>query len=114
MKPKAIYLLLCVVGTVLPCAQFLPFLQEHGLDVQLFVQQMFANPVSGFFALDVAVSSMVLWVFVAVEGTRVKARHLWAPIAANLAVGVSLGLPLFLYMRENALQSAQVPGTAAD
>jgi hypothetical protein len=44
----------------------------------------------------------------------VKARHLWAPIAANLAVGVSLGLPLFLYMRENALQSAQVPGTAAD
>ena len=114
MTPKAIYLFLCIVGTVLPCAQFLPFLQEHGLDMRLFVDQMFANPVSGFFALDVVVSSVVLWVLVAVEGRRVKARYLWAPIAANLAVGVSLGLPLFLYMRENALQSAQVPGGAAD
>jgi hypothetical protein len=114
MQPKAIYLFLCVLGTVLPCAQFLPFFQEHGLDVPLFVAQMFANPVSGFFALDVVVSSIVLWVLVAVEGTRVKVRHLWAPIVANLAVGVSLGLPLFLYMREKALQSAQVPGTAAD
>lgn len=31
-------------------------------------------------------------------------KHLWAPIAANLAVGVSLGLPLFLYMREQRLE----------
>ena len=114
MQPKTIYLLLCVIGTVLPCAQFFPFLQEHGLDIQSFVDQMFANPVSGFFALDVVVSSTVLWVLVAVEGTRVQTRHLWAPIVANLAVGVSLGLPLFLYLRENALQSAQVPGTSAD
>jgi hypothetical protein len=53
-------------------------------------------------------------VFVAVEGTRVKARHLWAPIVANLAVGVSLGLPLFLFMRENALKSPQVREGPAD
>lgn len=38
-----------------------------------------------------------------VEGRRAGVRHLWAPIAANLAVGVSLGLPLFLYMREARL-----------
>jgi len=34
------------------------------------------------------------------EGRRAGVRHLWAPIAANLVVGVSLGLPLFLYLRE--------------
>jgi hypothetical protein len=26
-------------------------------------------------------------------------KPLWAPIAANVLVGVSLGLPLFLYLR---------------
>jgi hypothetical protein len=31
-------------------------------------------------------------------------RHLWAPIVAVLTVGVSLGLPLFLYMRERAVE----------
>jgi hypothetical protein len=114
MQPKTIYLWLSVLGTVLPYWQFLPFLRQSGVDLQLFVGQMFANPISGFFALDVIVSSIVLWVLVAIEGKRVHVKHLWAPIVANLAVGVSLGLPLFLYLRETALQSAQVPNRAAD
>jgi hypothetical protein len=114
MRPKTVYLVLGALGTVLPYWRFFPFLRDSGLDLQLFVEQMFANPVSGFFALDVVVSSLVLWVLVAVEGRRAGVRHLWAPIAANLAVGVSLGLPLFLYLRETALQSAQVPNEAAD
>jgi hypothetical protein len=104
MKSKRVYLGLCIVGTVLPYAQFVPFLREHGLDARLFLDQLFANSVSGFFAMDVIVSSVVLWVLVFVEGRRAGVKHLWAPIAANLAVGVSLGLPLFLYMRERRLE----------
>ena len=100
MKPKNLYLALCVAGTLLPCLQFLPFLRDHGLDVTAFFSQLFASPVSGFFGMDVIVSSIVLWVFVLSEGRRAGVRHLWAPIAANLVVGVSLGLPLFLYLRE--------------
>jgi len=42
----------------------------------------------------------VLWTLVFSEGRRLGMKNLWAPVAANLAVGVSLGLPLFLYMRE--------------
>jgi len=104
MKPKTLYLWLCVFGTALPLWQFIPFLRQHGLDVRLFFEQLFANPVSGFFGWDVIVSSVVLWVLVAVEGRRAGVKHLWAPIAANLAVGVSLGLPLFLYLREAGLE----------
>jgi hypothetical protein len=104
MKPKNLYLALCVAGTVLPYSQFVPFLREHGLDLRLFIEQLFANRISGFFGLDVLVSSVVLWVLVIAEGRRAGVRNLWAPIAANLAVGVSLGLPLFLYMREKRLE----------
>ncbi len=104
MKPKSLYLALCVAGTVLPYSQFVPFLREHGLDPRLFIEQLFANRIAGFFGLDVIVSSVVLWVLVIVEGRRAGLRNLWAPLAANLAVGVSLGLPLFLYMREKRLE----------
>lgn len=100
MSARACYLVLCVFGTVLPYWQFIPFVRDHGLDMPLFVQQLFANPVSGFFGLDVVVSSIVLWVFVYFEGRRLRVPNLWMPIAANLLVGVSLGLPLFLYLRE--------------
>jgi hypothetical protein len=50
------------------------------------------------------VSSLVLWALVAIEGRRAGVKHLWAPIAASLVVGVSLGLPLFLYLRESSLE----------
>jgi hypothetical protein len=104
MKPRTAYLWLCVAGTILPYSQFVPFLAAHGLDLRLFVDQLFANRVSAFFGLDVIVSSLVLWVLVFVDGRRAGVPHLWAPIAGNLAVGVSLGLPLFLYLREGALE----------
>ena len=100
MKTRNLYLGLCVLGTALPYWQFLPFLRDHGFDAGLFVEQLFANPVSGFFGMDVLVSSVALWVLVAVEGRRARMKHLWVPVAANIAVGVSLGLPLFLYLRE--------------
>ena len=107
MKPKTAYLLLCVVGIVLPYSQFLPFVREHGLDMKLFVLQLFSTRIGAFFGMDVVVSAVVLWLFVLVDGRRAGVRWLWAPIAATLAVGVSLGLPLFLYMREGALESAR-------
>lgn len=100
MKPAPIYLALCVAGTLLPYSQFVPFVREHGLDMRLFFDQLFSTRIGAFFGWDVIVSSVVLWVFVAVEGRRAAMRNLWLPIAANLTVGVSLGLPLFLYMRE--------------
>ena len=103
---RTLYLILCIAGTMLPYSQFIPFLREHGLDPFLFVQQLFANKVSGFFGLDVIVSSLALWVFVYAEGTRLKMRNLWAYVLSNLLVGVSLGLPLFLLMRQSKLDQA--------
>lgn len=105
MKPKVLYLLLCVAGTVLPYSQLIPFVRENGLDLRLFVEQLFATRIGAFFGWDVIVSSVVLWVFVLIDGRRAGLKRLWAPIAANLAVGVSLGLPLFLYMREKRIEA---------
>jgi Terpene cyclase DEP1 len=98
-----LYLALCILGTALPCSQFLPFLFENGLDVSLLVEQLFANRISAFFGLDVVVSSLVLWTFVLTEGRRQQMSKLWIYIVCNLLVGVSLGLPLFLYMRERKI-----------
>jgi hypothetical protein len=111
MRPKHLYLLLCLLGTLLPYSQLIPFVRENGLDLRLFFEQLFSTRIGAFFGWDVVVSSLVLWVFVLVDGRRTGARHRWAPIAASLAVGVSLGLPLYLYMRERRLEASGA-GTA--
>jgi hypothetical protein len=100
MKPKHLYLALSLPGTLLPWSQFLPFVRAHGLDLPEFHRQLFANHVGAFFGMDVIISSVVLWVFIAIERRRSGVRHLWAPLVANFVVGVSLALPLFLYLRE--------------
>lgn len=99
------YLALCVAGTVVPYSQFVPFIAEHGFDMPLLVSQLFANRISSFFALDVVISAIALLVFVSVEGRRKGIKHVWLPILGTLTVGVSLGLPLFLFMRERRITS---------
>jgi len=54
--------------------------------------------------MDVIVSSLVFATFVFSEGSRLKMKNLWIYIASNLLVGVSLGLPLFLLMRQRKLE----------
>jgi len=100
MKIRHWYIALCVLGVVLPYSQFIPFLQQHGLDLRLLVQLLFANRIAAFFGLDVIVSSIVLWVVVLVDRRHSRVPHAWAPLLGNLLVGVSLGLPLWLYLRE--------------
>jgi hypothetical protein len=104
VKPKTLYLLLCIVGLAAPYAAFLPWLAEHGPNARLFVQNLFANRISAFFALDVVVSAVVLLRFVAVESHRLRLHSRWIILLATLLVGVSLGLPLFLYLRERQLE----------
>ena len=103
MKLRHLYLILCIIGAALPYYEFISFLLENGLDFELFYKQLSASRISGFFALDVVVSAVVLLVFVFVEGKHQGVRNLWLPVIATLAVGVSLGLPLFLYMRQEQM-----------
>lgn len=100
MNLKGIYLALCIAGTILPLWEFSPWVLEHGLNIPLFIEHMFPNPVAGAFSIDVLISTVVLWVFVLTEGPRLRVPHLWAPLLANVVAGVSSGLPLFLYLRE--------------
>ena len=102
---KWLYLIGAIVGAVLPVSQLVPFLSAHGLDLALFVRQLFANHVSAFFGMDVFVSSLVLWLFVFSEGRRRAMKHLWVYVLCNLVVGVSLALPLFLFFRERKIAS---------
>ena len=106
MKTRHFYLSLCVLGVLLPNAPFLRWLSEHGLSPRLFIHDLFANGVSSFFGLDVVLSALVVCGFVLTEGRRLGLRRLWMPIAALCLVGVSLGLPLFLYQRQRQLDRA--------
>ena len=78
------------------------------MDPALFFHELFANLIGGFFGMDVLISAIVLILFVQVEGRRLGIHRLWIPIVGTLVVGVSLGLPLFLYLPQIELDQSRV------
>jgi hypothetical protein len=97
---RQLYLSLAIIGAVLPYSQFVPWLVEHGPNITLLFTQVFSTRAGAFFGFDVLVSAVALIVFIRREGAKKRVPMLWFPIAATCLIGVSCGLPLFLYMRE--------------
>ncbi len=105
---QRLFLVAAILGTVLPLSFFIPFLMTHGLDMPLFFRQLFQNNISAFFGTDVFVSAVTLWLFVFSEGRRLGMKNLWVYVLGTLLVGVSLGLPLFLFFRERQLKALKL------
>ena len=106
MRLRTVYLILCVIGTILPYWKLVPWIIEHGFSLSLLFAELFSTRIGAFFGLDVIVSALALFVFVVSEGRRAEVPHRWLPIIATLLVGVSLGFPLFLYLRQRELDAA--------
>ncbi len=91
MSLKHVYLIFCVLGAALP----------------FFYDQLQVNPVSRFFVFDVVISALVLITLIVVESKRLAIKKGWLAIVATLCIGVSFGLPLFLYLRQLTLDEQQ-------
>lgn len=104
MRLKHVYLLLFVIGTLLPATHAVLFMMENGFDIPLLFRQLFSTRAGTFFGLDVMISTVVLWVLCFTDGRMAGVKYLWAPVVASLLVGVSSGLPLYLFLREGQLE----------
>jgi hypothetical protein len=100
------YLSLAVVGAVLPYSQFVPWLVDHGLNLRLLISELFSTRIGGFFGLDVLVSAAVLLGFIRRESALRDVPLRWLPVVATCLIGVSCGLPLFLFLRERRLANS--------
>jgi hypothetical protein len=97
---RRVYIILAVVGFVLPYYFFISFLIENGLNLLFLFEQLFANDIATFFVVDLLITAIVFLVFSYQETRRYQIGNWWAYLLATLFVGPSFSLPLFLYNRE--------------
>jgi len=107
MKQSTIYLWLCVLGIVGPWLYLLGFFGSAQPSVSLFFSSIFVNQVASAVAVDLLISALVFFVFLFIEGRRLNMSRLWLfmCVPATLLVGLSFGLPLFLYLRAKHLEA---------
>jgi hypothetical protein len=105
MTKKNIFLILAVIGFVVPYYFFLQLPGEDGLNLPLLLQPFFANNFMKGAAMDLTVSVIVFWIYVFMEANRLQMKNPWLYLLATLLVGLSFALPLFLYFRERRLEA---------
>jgi hypothetical protein len=88
---KTFYLVLAIVGAVIPLAFFAQF-GGNGAD---FVSALFVNPAASGFTADLLISSFVFWAFM--WSKRSSGPKVWPFVILNLFIGLSCALPAYLY-----------------
>lgn len=91
---KNVYLLLAVLGAVVPYLFFFGFFAESGVELSLFVGALFANGAAGGFTADLLISSFVFWIYMF---THREGPAPWIFMLLNLTIGLSCALPAYLY-----------------
>ena len=98
-RQRRVWLTAAVIGPVVPWFFFGRFFATEGLNLSLFVEQLFVtDPASGFVA-DVLISIGAFWAWSFVDSRRNGVRHWWLVIPAGMTVGLSLALPLCFFVR---------------
>lgn len=94
--------------------EFIPWIAENNFNLMILLNEAGQNRISSFAWLDVIISAVVLIGFIIHEGKRKGIRHKWLPIIGTLTVGVSFGLPVFLFLREIQIEKVKVGKKTTD
>ena len=98
---KRLYLILAIIGAVVPYIFFVQHFVNEGLSLGAFVTALFANPAAGGFTSDLLISSFVFWIVMFDERRKGKGPSPLIFILLNLLIGLSCALPAYLYARES-------------
>jgi hypothetical protein len=100
MSPlRKVYLALAVWGAIHPMYYFLLWFGDNGFDLAGMVDAWHSNAASSGLVWDLTIAAVTLTVFVIAE---VAVRRNWiglVAIPATFCIGVSCGLPLYLFLR---------------
>ena len=107
MKP--IYLVLTIIGTLVPYLFFFQFFAEHGVDLPAFVGGLFSNGAAGGFSADLLITSLVFWLYLYEQ----REPKIWMYLIVNLSIGMSCAVPLYLYLTADARAEARARLQAA-
>lgn len=93
------YLALAVWGAIQPMRHYLAWFGEHGFDLPGMIEAWHANAATTGLMWDLTIAAIALTLWVLAE---TLVRRNWSAllaIPATFLIGVSCGLPLYLFLR---------------
>lgn len=109
MNIKTVYLVLALIGAVVPYVFFVQHFNSAGFDLLIFIDAVFANPAAGGFTADLLISSLAFWILMIARRRNGSGPNPVFFILLNVTIGLSCALPAYLYANERAAP-ADAPG----
>lgn len=94
-----LFLALAVWGAVHPMAYFIAWFRENGVSLTGMVEAWHANAATSGLVWDLTIAAVALTVWILVEARHRRAWRGLIAIPATFCIGVSCGLPLYLFLR---------------
>ncbi|MEM7016184.1 MAG: DUF2834 domain-containing protein [Pseudomonadota bacterium] len=96
-----VFLGLAIIGTIVPYIFFFQYFAANGSAG--FIEALFVNGAAGGFSADLLITSLAFWIYLFNQ----KVQYTWVYIAANLTIGLSCALPLYLYFKTRSMEKAE-------
>ena len=96
---RMVYLALAVWGAIHPMYYFITWFQQNTWDIMALVDEWHVNAAGSGLVWDLTIAAVTLTVWIIAE---VAVRRNWLAliaIPATFCIGVSCGLPLYLFLR---------------
>jgi len=96
---RLIYLAMAIIGTIVPMMYFVPWMQQNGTDLSALISAWKATPATTGLYYDMLIAAISLNIWIVVETYIRKDYWVLICLPATYLIGVSCGLPLFLFLR---------------
>ena len=103
-----IYLLLAILGAVLPWQANLEFMAESAgtaFDLQRFIADANSTAAARSLSADLLIGATAVSIWIGIEGPRQQIKGWWIAILLSVGVAFACGAPFFLFLRERQWQA---------
>jgi len=103
---RNVFLLLAVWGAIHPMYYFISWFMENGWDIMAMVDAWHVNAATSGLVWDLTIAAITLTIWAIYEAFKYKNWMSLLAIPATFCIGVSCGLPLYLYLRSRIVYTA--------
>ena len=96
---RYVWLALAVWGAIHPMSWFIAWFRDNGVDLGGMVEAWHANAATSGLVWDLTIAAVALTVWVIYECVTRRAWLGLIAVPATFGIGVSCGLPLYLFLR---------------
>ncbi len=100
-----LYLLLSILGAILPMISNFNFAMEYGtsFDIHQFIQLANANPAAESISRDLLIGASAVFIWIVNESKKLNMKNMWIVYVGTFLIAFAFSAPFFLFLRERRI-----------